>query len=365
VPIVSISIIVLHLTLHLHNPRTPLLAGLASLDWLGTTTILAAAVLLLVGLQLGSEQSYAAPTVIVLLTLGASLHILFPATQWWQAKQNRSPVLPLRIFKDLSNLSALGVCAADSLVFNSVAYFLPLYFQIVLGRSPSMSGIYMLAIAVPLATVSFASGYLIERTGRYLEVLQVGLLLMTIGIGLLISLGSSSSIGKIIAFLVVIGIGFGPNFGAPLIALQTRIKESDIATGTAAFGFVRMVFGAIGVVVGQVVFQLLVSPHLEGFVDAGIPADVARRLARGEAIAMAGSIAGLPKEQMTAVRSGLAGALRGTWIFCTVMSALGLVISCGIKRQKLQRAVTRGTDDRSVGSEIAGGRSEALGEARV
>jgi MFS family permease len=269
-------------------------------------------------------------------------------------------VLPLRIFKDVSNLSALGVCACDSLVFNSVAYFLPLYFQIVLGRSPSLSGVYMLAIAIPLATVSFASGYIIERTGRFLEVLQAGLLLMTVGIGLLISLGTSNNIGKIIAFLVVIGLGFGPNFGAPLIALQTRIKESDIATGTAAFGFVRMIFGAIGVVIGQVVFQLLVTPHLEGFVEAGIPRDLARRLARGEAISMTQSIAALPRQQMVAVRAGLATALRGTWIFCTVVSALGLVVSCGIKRQKLQRAAGRGVELESAGREMAGERSEVV-----
>jgi MFS family permease len=316
-------------------------------------------VLLLVGLQLGSETSYATPTVIVLLILGALLHIIFPATQWWQAKQGRSPVLPLRIFKDVSNLSALGVCACDSLVFNSVAYFLPLYFQLVLGRSPSLSGIYMLAIAVPLATISFASGYLIERTGRYLEVLQSGLALMTLGIGLLVSLNASPSLGAIVAFLVVVGMGFGPNFGAPLIALQTRIAESDIATGTAAFGFVRMVFGAVGVVVGQVVFQLLVAPLLGEFVELGIPADFARRLARGEAVAMAESIGALPHSQMVAVRTGLARALRGTWVFCTVVSAVGLVVSFGIKRQKLQRA----TDCR-VAVDAAGG-SEALGEGRV
>jgi hypothetical protein len=323
-----------------------------SLDWLGTTTILAAAVLLLVGLQLGSETSYAASTVIALLVLGSLLHVAFPATQWWQERKGRSPVLPLRIFKDVSNLSALGVCACDSLVFNSVAYFLPLYFQIVLGRSPSLSGVYMLAIAVPLATISFASGYVIEKTGRFLEVLQAGLLLMTIGIGLLISLDTSHNMSKIIAFLVIIGFGFGPNFGAPLIALQTRIQESDIATGTAAFGFVRMIFGAIGVVMGQVVFQLLVTPHLDGFVEAGIPQDVAHQLARGKAISMTQIIAQLPHNQMMAARSGLASAMRGTWIFCTVVSALGLLVSFGIKRQKLQRTTNCSAELESLQSEM-------------
>jgi Na+/melibiose symporter-like transporter len=317
---------------------------MASFDWLGTTTILTAAVLLLVGLQLGCETSYIAPTVITLLVLGSLLHVLFPMTQWWQDRRGRSPVLPLRIFKDLSNLSALSVCACDSLAFNSVAYFLPLYFQIVLGQSPSLSGAYMLAIAVPLASISFASGYFIEKTGRFLEVLQAGLLLMTIGIGLLISLSTSNDTGKIIAFLIIIGLGFGPNFGAPLIALQTRIQESDIATGTAAFGFVRMISGAIGVVMGQVIFQFLIIPHFHNFIEAGISHDLARQLVRGKAISLTQNIAALPQNQKLAARDGLASALKGIWICYTVVSGLGLLVSFGIKRKKLQHETSCGVE---------------------
>ncbi|KAF1917779.1 major facilitator superfamily domain-containing protein [Ampelomyces quisqualis] len=338
-PIISVSTIALYTTLRMHNPQTPLLAGVASLDWLGTTTILAAAVLLLVGLQLGCATSFAAPLVVTLIIVGCVLHLLFPVTQWWQERRGREPVLPLRIFKDVSNLCALGVCACDALAFNSVAYFLPLYLQVVLSRSPSMTGIYMLAIAVPLATVSFASGYLINQTGRFVEVLQAGLLFMTIGVGLLITLSTTRENGRLIPIMFVIGLGFGPNFGAPLIALQTRIQESDIATGTAAFGFVRMVFGALGVVIGQVIFQLLMAPHYDAFVDAGIMPDVAKQLARGEAISRARTVSAMPPAQSLAIKTSLSRALRGSWIFYTAISALGLLVSAGIKRKKLHRGM--------------------------
>jgi len=325
------------MTLHLHNPRTPLLSGLATLDWLGVLTIVSAAVLLLVGLQEGSSTSYKFPLVITLLVLGSLLSVTFPATQWWQEKADGDPVLPLRIFKDISNLSALSVCACDALAFNSVAYFLPLYFQIVLDRSPTITGVYMLAVAVPLTVVSFASGFVMEKTGRFLEVLQAGLSIMTLGVGLLISLQVSDSIGKIIAILVVLGIGFGPNFGAPLIALQTRVRESDMATGTAAFGFVRMMFGAIGVVAGQVVFQLLITPHLDDFIGAGIAPEIANQLARGAAVSLTQTVAALPQEQRDVVRHGMTCALKGTWILYTVVSGLGFLVSFGINRTRLQR----------------------------
>ncbi|KAH7384013.1 major facilitator superfamily domain-containing protein [Pyrenochaeta sp. MPI-SDFR-AT-0127] len=312
-PIISFSIVVLYCMLHLHTPRTSLSVGLASMDWLGTVTILTATIFLLVGLQVGGTSSYAAPTVIVFITLGSLLYLTFPVTQWLEEKRGGNPILPLRIFKDISNLSALGVCACDALI--------------VLGSSPSTAGLYMLAIAIPLAFISFLSGHVIERTGHFLEVLQAGLCLMTIGVGLLISLATS----------VDVGLGFGPNFGAPLIALQTRIQESDIATGTAAFGFVRMVSGAIGVVVGQVVFQLLMVPHLQGFLASGIQDDIAHQLAKGEAISQISAVSALPDSQKMLVRNGFMRAIRGTWILYTVVSALGLIVSFGIHRTKLHR----------------------------
>jgi hypothetical protein len=291
---------------------------------------------------LGVESTYTTPLVICFLVFGGLLFLLFPATQYLSEKRpNSSPIMPLRIFRDISNLSALGVCACDALVFNSTAYFLPLYFQIVLAVSPSTAGLYMLAIAIPLALVSFLSGYIIEKTGRFLEVLQLGLALMTVGIGLLISFNQNLDMGKIIGFLIVVGIGFGPNFHAPLIALQTRIREKDIAAGTAAFGFVRMASGAIGVVVGQVVFQILMRPHFDAFVRSGVESGFAERLAGGEAIAQASSVATLPTGQRTAVRAGMTEALRGVWIFYTVVSVLGLLVSFGIRRTRLAKEKTR------------------------
>ncbi|RMZ67613.1 major facilitator superfamily transporter [Pyrenophora seminiperda CCB06] len=349
-PIVCTSIVILHFTLRLHNPRMPVWKGLASIDWLGSATIVIATILLLVGLQSGGASSYSNPPVITCLVFGSIAYLAFPFSQWWEHSRGGTPIMPLRLFKDISNLSALGVCACDALVFNSVAYFLPLYFQIVLQRSPTMAGVYMLAIAIPLATISFASGYIIEKTGRFLEVLQTGLLLMTLGVGLLISFDTSLHIGKIIGILLVIGLGFGPNFGAPLIALQTRVREEDMATGTATFGFVRMISGAIGLVAGQVVFQVLMKEHLQLFLDKGIASDEAHKLAGGQAIAQGVDVGKLTEEQGRAVRYAFMAALKGTWVLYTVIGGVGLLVSFGIKRTKLSREEACG------GAEVVNGR---------
>ncbi|ORX93934.1 major facilitator superfamily domain-containing protein [Clohesyomyces aquaticus] len=341
IPIVTVSTILLYFTLHIPSPRIGLLSGIRSIDWPGSLTITLATTILLIGLQFGGQSlSWNSPKILCLLVFGALTYILFFLTQYLSEKHDwNAPIMPLRIFSDTSNLSALAVCACDALVFNSVAYFLPLYFQIVLAASPALAGVYMLALATPLAIVSLSAGFIIERTGRYLEVLRAGLVLMTVGVGLLISFSPTKNMGQVIGYLIVLGIGFGPNFHAPLIALQTRIKESDIAAGTAAFGFVRMVSGAIGVGVGQVIFAALMRGHLGGFVEAGIDGEIAQRLAGGEAISEAGNVGRLPEVLRSVVRAGMTGSLRGTWIFYTAVSAVGLAVSFGIKKEVLSRTM--------------------------
>ena len=346
-PIVSFTIVLLYFTLHLHNPRTPFLIGMYSIDWLGTFTILAATVLLLVGLQTGGTTSYTSPMVIAFLVLGSVAYVVFPITQWWEDKHGGTPIMPLRIFRDTSNLSALGVCAFDALVFNSVAYFVPLYFQIVAGRSPSTTGVLMLALAIPLTIVSLTSGFVIEKTGRFMDWLQGGLVLMTAGVGALISLTATFDVGKTIGFLVLIGAGFGPTFHTPLIALQTRISDKDMAVGTATFGFVRMLSGAVGVVLGQVIFQALMSSKLASIVDAGVQRELAELLAGGEAVSQASSVAMLGEVQRGVVRQGFMHALRGTFICYAVVAALGVLTTFGIKRVTLKREVKESMESKS------------------
>jgi hypothetical protein len=169
------------------------------------------------------------------------------------------------------------------------------------------------------------------------------------GIAAMASLTPSSSLAKPIGFLIIIGAGFGPVFHAPLIALQTRITEKDMAVGTATFGFVRMLFGAVGLVIGQTIFQALMHPQLSDILAAGVTADLAHKLAGGEAVSLISAVAQLDSAQKEVVRSGFMSALRGAFICYAVVAALGVAASLGIKRVTLKRDTSGG----SVGEAVA------------
>jgi hypothetical protein len=336
VPTDGIAALVLFLFLDIHTPKTPFLEGVRAIDWLGSFTVAGATVMLLLGLQFGVlNYAWGSATVVCLLLFSVITFAIFFTSQF---KLSLDPVMPMRIFSRLSNFSALAVCFCDALVFNSVAYFVPLYFQIVLGASPLKSGVWMLALAIPLALFSGTAGWIMEKTGRYLEMLRGGLALMTIGLGLFINFPDYVSWSRVILFLGIVGIGFGPNFHAPLIALQTHLEPKDIAAGTTTFGFVRMLSGAIGVALGQVLFQSQMKTHFDSFRNAGISQDVVDRLAHGSAISTStGSSLGLSTDQEDLIRQAKNQSLNRMWILYTIVSFLGLLASMGIRKKALSR----------------------------
>jgi hypothetical protein len=335
VPCDGVAALVLLIWLDVHNPRTPFLQGLRSIDWLGSITIAGATVMLLLGLQYGGVQHpWNSAIVVCLILFGTISFGIFFTTQF---KLSPSPIMPFSIFRQVHNLSALAVCFFDAFVFNSVAYFLPLYFQTVLGASPLQSGTWMLALAVPLAVISAAAGFLMHKTGSYLELLRGGLALMTVGLGLCINFPAYISWARIIVFLGIIGVGFGPNFHAPLIALQTRLQPKDVAAGTATFGFIRMLAGAFGVVLGQVIFQGGMQARLGALLAAGVPKYEAEQLAKVSAIALglSNDTRGEVPPWAAAVRQAKTESFSKMWILYTIASVLALIVSFGIGKTKL------------------------------
>jgi hypothetical protein len=154
-----------------------------------------------------------------------------------------------------------------------------------------------------------------------------------VGVGLFINFQPYLSWPRIIVFLIIVGIGFGPNFHAPLIALQSKLQPRDVAAGTATFGFIRMLSGAIGLVLGQVIFQGRMQTQSRSLLDAGIPRDVVASLGRGSAISSTTGFNGLTSAQDYMIRQIKTEAFSRMWILYTVMSFLGLLASMGITKQ--------------------------------
>lgn len=219
------------------------------------------------------------------------------------------PLVPMRIFVGRVNIAALMSATLHSFVFISYDYFLPLFYQVILGASPIMSGVYLLALVVPLSLISAATGAFIKRTGDYHHAAWFGSIVMTIGTGLFINFSSTYILWKIIAYQVIAGIGAGPLFLSPMIALQNHLRKNDIAAGTAAFTFLRSIATSISIVVGGVIIQK--GADSNSLIDIGFGQD---------------SNTAQRKERYT-------NALSTLWIFYTAITGLLILTSFMITKR--------------------------------
>lgn len=333
-PITGTVFILLIFFLHLHNPKTPVWEGLKAVDWAGSLTVIGGTLMLLLGLEFGGvTYPWSSVTVICLIVFGILVACLFILNEW---KFARYPVMPLRIFKHRSNIASLGVCFCHGYVFIAGTYYLPLYFQAVLGATPLLSGVYLLPFALSLSFTAGATGGFIKKTGKYLPPIWFGLTLMALGFGLFIDLPFRANWAKIIIFQIIAGIGVGPNFQSPLLALQTMIAPRDIATATATFGFMRNLSTSISVVIGGVVFQNEMQKR-SGALIAALGPKVASALSGGSAGASVGIVANLPPAQREIARRAFYESLRIMWIMYVAFAVLGLGISFLIAQNVLSK----------------------------
>lgn len=309
-PLDGAAFLIILFFLDLKTPKTPIVQGLKAIDWLGSLLIVGGVLMFLFGMEYGGvTYPWDSATVLCLIIIGVFTMVLFVLNERFVAKY---PVMPLRIFKYRSNIASLGVCFVHGFVFISSSYYLPLYFQAVRGATPLLSGVYILPSAISLSFASMGTGIFIRKTGKYLPPIWFGFLFMTLGMGLFIDFDATSGWAKIIIFQIIVGIGIGPNFQAPLIALQTKVKPRDIATATATFGFVRQLATSISVVIGGVVYQNEMKKRAATLTAAVGPKD-AGVLTGGGAGASVDLIDALPSGPRQVVRVAFAQSLQPMW----------------------------------------------------
>ncbi|KAL8314951.1 hypothetical protein RB597_006905 [Gaeumannomyces tritici] len=335
-PVAGVGFIILAVVLKLHNPRTPMRKGLAAVDWLGSLAIIGATVMVLMGLTLGGVLfPWSSPTVVCLLVFGAALFGAFVVVERYFAP---FPLIPASIFTKRSNQFVLGAAFFHGFVTIAGFYFLPLYFQAVLGATPLMSGVYILPFGTALSLMSIGSGFIIKILGTYLGPIVFGFALMTIGFGLFVDLGGPSASGpdwaKLILYQIVAGIGTGPNFQGPLIALQTFVAPSEVASATATFHFVRQLSTAISVVIGGVVFQNTMEGQRGRLLEAVGP-EIASLLTGADAAASVGTVAQITGEAGLVARGAYWLSLRTMFTMYVAFAGLGLVCSVFIGSKKL------------------------------
>jgi EmrB/QacA subfamily drug resistance transporter len=235
------------------------------IDYLGTAVLsLAATALILLTSLGGTTYAWRSLPIWILGASGAVFIAVFALVE----RRAKEPVLPLHLFR----LRAFWVTSLVGFIvgfamFGAITY-LPAFFQVVRGISPTISGVYLLPLMAGLLFTSIGSGQIISRTGRYRIFPIAGTAVMTLGLYLLSLMGVHSSTFEDAIFMLILGLGIGGVMQVLVIIVQNAVPHSELGVATSGATFFRSIGGSFGTAIfGAIFSNLLVgnlARHLHG-----------------------------------------------------------------------------------------------------
>ncbi|ELR08860.1 Efflux pump hmp6 [Pseudogymnoascus destructans] len=258
-PIGGVTLVGLVFFLHSPNQPTPtddsstgLWARIAKFDPLGAIFFLASIICLLIALQLGgTTYAFSDGRIIALYILFGLLLIAFIALQFWGGK---NATIPISVLKQRSILFGMFYMFCVGAHFFVLAYFLPIWFQGVRGRSALQSGINTLPILLAQTISVVLGGVFVSSTGYYIPLMWASVVLTSVGAGLLTTLEVDSGSGKWIGYQIIYGIGGGLGYQQGITAAQTVLGPTEVAIGIALMVFVQNLGGTIFISAANNVF---------------------------------------------------------------------------------------------------------------
>jgi MFS family permease len=240
-------------------------------DGIGAILLLAASVLVVLGIQQGGNGSYAWSSgyVIGTLVVGSLCWILLILWEYYVFKTRRLRIASIFPFELLIHRPMLAGILSTILI-GFILYLtiisLILHFQIVNLKSPSTAGVYILPLLCACGLGSFVAGAVSSKKNYIFQTFFVASSLMMIGVGLFFTLGSQIPIqeGKCFGFEVILGFAIGLTFSSMslMTSLETEFKLHAVAQGIVAQ--VRVLGGSIGVAASNAMFNATCAKTLQG-----------------------------------------------------------------------------------------------------
>lgn len=212
-------------------------------DWLGTATLVGFLGLLMMALFLGGS-TFAWASWAELALLAGSVFLL--GAYILAERRAEEPVIPLRLFRIRNVSAATAVNLLRAVAFFGVIAYIPLFAAAGLGASIGEVRNVIYAFTLPLTAGILVGGSAISRLGFKTPAL-VGAVIASIGLLLLTTLRSSSSILQLIEVCVPVGFGNGMMIPATIVAFQNSVQKKEIGIASGLATFTLNLGGSIGV----------------------------------------------------------------------------------------------------------------------
>ncbi|KAM0744638.1 hypothetical protein ACQRIT_000022 [Beauveria bassiana] len=310
-----------------------LLQQLAGFDWCGLVLLVVGAVSLTLPLSWagaiypGDSWRTLLPLVVGVTVLGAFV---------WYESRTAQPILPYRLFRDRTAASALALSFVHGMIFYTLIFHLPLFFQSVSLEAPLQSSVSLLPFYIILMASTGIAAVGIEWTRRYVWAVRLSWLVPSLGLGLCTLWGAHTSLAQIVGFEAMVAVGLGSLFTALPIMMQAN-TESD-ANGHAVGILVsfRLFGAAVGLAVSAAAFSNRFSSSVATLGD--MPPALRLLLRENQAL---GSIPRLKEldlspAELVDVQAAYEQSFRAVFFVLTGLSCVGFLLTLLVREASIE-----------------------------
>ncbi|KAF4990572.1 hypothetical protein FGRMN_8387 [Fusarium graminum] len=307
--------------------------NMKQIDYGGVVLNIASTVLLLVSIS-GGGVSYAWTSAFFISTIVTSivLTVLFVLYEW---KISKLPIMPLRLYREPHCWALYLQSFLMGIVYFGNFFYLPLYFQCVLGYNALAAGAVLLPLVIPIAAAPVLSGQYMSGVGSYMHCILVGFAVWTLGNGLTLLLDGRTKLGPLICILIVDGIGVGLTLQPVLMGMYANGRRGDRAVITGLRNFIRTIGGGFGIVIPGIILSNTLEKRLGG--RGIVPDDIIGQLTSSTYFL---DSMGLSQDGKDRVLGAYMQGLHFVFVFFTVCTALGLFLTFWVGNTSLKTSPT-------------------------
>lgn len=208
-----------------------------------------------------AESGWDSSIVVTSFIVGAVGLIAFVVVELFVAKE---PLLDLRLFKRPTFLVANIIGYVSVIALFGAEFLLPLYLQVLRGRSALETGLILLPLAIAAAITTPIAGRLYDKIGpRMLVVTGFGVLL--INTWQLAEIEALTPISWIMFLLALRGIALGMTVQTTFATALGSVPRERLGRGSSLINGTRFVVQSIGVAVLATVLSSALSPQTKEF----------------------------------------------------------------------------------------------------
>jgi len=251
-----------------------------NIDYLGASLLVAALVPVLIGFTQKQFGDWTDPDVGGLIALGLVMTVAFI----WAESRAKDPIVPLHMFRIPAFRSSVLAMFFAAVGFFTAVVFLPRWFQVVNGSSPTESGYQILPLLGGLILAAITSGQIVARTGRYKPIIFGALLVLAGGLFLLTNVRPDTPLPVLWLWMGITGLGIGPAFSIFTLVVQNNVPVHELGAGTSSVTLFQQVGGTVGLAVTGSIFGSVLLEEIPNQMKAvGVPAAFADQFAAGGA----------------------------------------------------------------------------------